>query len=113
MKRQLRDFLGSSPRVVLDEDGEYRISKTAVNSENNLVHRYYLPNKRERFLILTHVKNNLVKEVCVYKNSEKETKLFEKVQEASNKVAEFSGYPVAIEVLENLIEQYKQRLSDI
>jgi len=45
---KLKDFVKLTPyqHVVLDNDNKYRIAKTAVSKQNELVWRYYLPTTR-------------------------------------------------------------------
>ena len=54
MSKKLKSFPVNiiSPKVVMDENNQYRIGKTAVDENNNLCIRYCLPkNKQERLSI--------------------------------------------------------------
>ena len=68
MSKKLKSFLFgiNLPTVIIDENGEYRISKATVNKNNDICIRYYLPiNKNERKYIKTH-KNDSTPQITVY-----------------------------------------------
>jgi len=69
MSKRLKSFpvgIVSAPTVVIDENGQYRVGKVAVNENNDLCIRYYLPmNRAER----KHIKTCLtlsIPQIAVY-----------------------------------------------
>ena len=68
MSKKLKSFpVGiTSPTVIIDENGQYRIGKNAVNENNDLCVRYYLPmSKTDRKRIET-CKDNSTPQIAVY-----------------------------------------------
>jgi|694.fasta_scaffold01948_20 hypothetical protein len=69
MSKKLKSFpvgVVSAPTVVMDEDGEYRIGKVAVNENNDLCVRYYLPINRTERKHIKACKNDSTPQIVVY-----------------------------------------------
>lgn len=69
MSKRLKNFpvgIVSAPTVVIDENGQYRVGKVAVNENNDLCVRYYLPmNRADRKHIKT-CKDTYTPQIAVY-----------------------------------------------
>jgi hypothetical protein len=69
MSNKLKSFpvgVVSVPTVVIDENGQYRIGKVAVDENNDLCVRYYLPmNRTDRKHIKT-CKDDSTPQIAVY-----------------------------------------------
>jgi hypothetical protein len=69
MSKKLKSFpigVVSAPRVVIDENGHYRIGKNAVNENNDLCVRYYLPMSRIDRRRIETCKDNFTPQIAVY-----------------------------------------------
>ena len=68
MSKKLKSFpIGINfPAVVMDENNQYRVGRVAVDENNDLCTRYYLPqNKQERLSIRKSLANS-VPQLTVY-----------------------------------------------
>lgn len=69
MKNRLKDFpvgVVSAPTVVIDENGQYRVGKVAVNENNDLCVRYYLPVTRAERKHVKTCKDASTPQIAVY-----------------------------------------------
>jgi hypothetical protein len=56
-KKKLKDYpLDHEPLTMIDENGKIRVKKIAVDKNNNLVCRYYLPTSEKDRLIIKGLK---------------------------------------------------------
>lgn len=68
MSKKLKSFPPGliSPTVVIDENGEYRVGKVAVDENNDLCVRYYLPVTKAERRHIKICKDNSIPHITVY-----------------------------------------------